>query len=146
MTDDFRANMPATAAAAAFTRALIKRRLGKWDCGGAADDVLVVAAELLSNAVKATPGRPIRVLCRREDDTVRIAVWDSSPERPAPARRAALCLDDLDVSEDDFDANGGRGLHIVDALAAEWGYRPDPADPSTGRLSGKWAWARVRVP
>ncbi|MCO6003399.1 ATP-binding protein [Actinoallomurus purpureus] len=93
--------------------------------------------------MKATPGRVIRFLCRWEDGAVYVAVWDSSPGRPAPTRDVESTLDDLDLSEDGFDENGGRGLHIIDALAQEWGYRPDPVDPRTGRSPGKWVWARV---
>jgi hypothetical protein len=56
-----------------------------------------------------------------------------------------LSLDDLDLSEAAFDANGGRGLHIVWALATEWGHRFDPLDPVTGHSPGKWVWARLSV-
>jgi anti-sigma regulatory factor (Ser/Thr protein kinase) len=98
---------------------------------------------MVTNAMKATPGEAIRFLCRWEDGGVYIAVWDSSPGRPAPARDVELTLQDLDLSEDGFDENGGRGLHIIDALTLEWGYRPDPVDPKTGRSLGKWVWARL---
>jgi hypothetical protein len=51
---------------------------------------------------------------------VRIEVEDSSPEHPVVAETA-----------------GGRGMHIVDKLAADWGVREHPA---TG---GKTVWAEV---
>ncbi|WP_425551159.1 ATP-binding protein [Actinoallomurus vinaceus] len=121
----------------------MERRLRKWGYSDISDDATLVATELVTNAMKATPGEAIRFLCRWEDGGVYVAVWDSSPERPAPTYASELTLDDLDLSEAGFDANGGRGLHIVDALALEWGYRPDPVDPRTGRSPGKWVWARV---
>lgn len=136
-------NMPATPATAGFTRALIRRRLCNWGCRTLIDDALVVAAELLSNAIKATPGKPITVHCRCEDGGVYVAVWDSSPERPAPVPLVEPHLDDLDGPDACLDIDGGRGLHIVGALADEWGYRPDPPDPAAGHAPGKWVWARL---
>lgn len=143
MTEDIRICMPATAAAPGFTRTLIERRLKKWGYSHISDDATLVATEMVTNAMKATPGEAIRFLCRWENEGVYIAVWDSSPERPAPVRDLAVALDDLDLSEDGFDENGGRGLHIIDALAVEWGYRPDPAGTETGCPGGKWVWARL---
>src|SRR3954454_7107570 len=143
MTEDIRICMPASAAAPGFTRTLMERRLKKWGYSDISDDATLVATELVTNAMKATPGEGIRFLCRWEDGGVYVAVWDSSPDRPAPVREVELTLDDLDLSEAGFDANGGRGLHIIDALAVEWGYRPDPADAKGGRPPGKWVWARV---
>jgi anti-sigma regulatory factor (Ser/Thr protein kinase) len=143
MTEDIRICMPATAAAPGFTRTLMERRLKKWGYSHILGDATLVATEMVTNAMKATPGEAIRFLCRWENEGVYIAVWDSSPERPAPVRDLAVTLDDLDLSEDGFDENGGRGLHIIDALAVEWGYRPDPVDTETGRPGGKWVWARL---
>ncbi|GAB3972611.1 hypothetical protein GCM10029978_050150 [Actinoallomurus acanthiterrae] len=143
MTEDIRICMPASAAAPGFTRTLMERRLKKWGYADISDDATLVATELVTNAMKAAPGEAIRFLCRWEDGGVYVAVWDPSPERPAPTCEVELTLEDLDLSEADFDANGGRGLHIVDALALEWGYRPDPVDPRTGRAPGKWVWARI---
>lgn len=143
MTENIRIYLPASAAAPGFMRTLVARRLEKWGCSRISDDATLVATELVTNAVKATPGEVIRFLCRWEDGTVYIAVWDSGPGRPAPAPAVEFALDDLDPSDADFDANGGRGLVIIDALALEWGYRPDPVDPTAGRSPGKWIWARV---
>jgi hypothetical protein len=47
-----------------------------------------------------------------------------------------LTLETLDLSEEHWDDNGGRGLPIVGTLATTWGFTPDPA-------GGKWAWARL---
>ncbi|MEV5750632.1 ATP-binding protein [Actinoallomurus sp. NPDC052308] len=135
--------MPASAAAPGFTRTLLERRLKKWGYSHITDDATLVATEMVTNAMKATPGQAIRFLCRWEHGGIYLAVWDSSPERPTPARDVECALQDLDVSEDGFDQNGGRGLHIIDALAIEWGYRPDPVARETGRTGGKWVWARL---
>ena len=55
--------------------------------------------------------------------TVRAEVWDEAPG--APTRRAA--------GNDD---ESGRGLDLVDALSASWGWFP--------AQSGKCAWAEFR--
>jgi anti-sigma regulatory factor (Ser/Thr protein kinase) len=145
MTEDLRISMPASAAASGFARTLMERRLNKWGYSHVMDEALLVTAEMVTNAAQATPGKEITLLCRWEAKAVLVAVWDSSPQPPAPAPVIELTLDDLDLSESRFDANGGRGLHIVDALAIDWGYRPDPIDPRSGHSPGKWVWARLKA-
>ena len=145
MTEDLRICMPASAAAPGFARTLMERRLKKWGYSHILDDALLVTAEMVTNAVKAAAGHDIRFVCRWGAAAVLIEVWDSSPEPPVPTPVVELSLDDLDLSEAGFDANGGRGLHIVQALATEWGHRFDPIDPATGRSPGKWVWARLHV-
>jgi anti-sigma regulatory factor (Ser/Thr protein kinase) len=145
MTEDLRITMPASAATPGFARTLMERRLNKWGYSHIVDDALLVTAEMVTNAVNATPGQDIGLVCHWGAEAVLIEVWDSSPEPPVPAPMVELSLDDLDLSEAGFDANGGRGLHIVQALATEWGHRFDPLDPVTGRSPGKWVWARLRV-
>jgi anti-sigma regulatory factor (Ser/Thr protein kinase) len=145
MTEDLRITMPASAAAPGFVRTLVERRLIKWGYSLIADDALLVAVEMVTNAARATPGEDITLLCRWETNAVLVEVWDSSPQPPVPAPVIEMTLDDLDLTEAGFDVNGGRGLHIVQALAAEWGHRFDPADPATGSSPGKWVWARLRT-
>lgn len=145
MTEDLRIRMPATASAPGFARTLMERRLNKWGYFHILDDALLVTAEMVTNAVKAAAGQDIRLVCRWGAEAVLIEVWDSSPEPPVPAPLVELSLDDLDLSQASFDANGGRGLHIVQALAAEWGHRFDPIDPTTGHSPGKCVWARLHT-
>ncbi|MCO5989908.1 ATP-binding protein [Actinoallomurus spadix] len=99
----------------------------------------------MTNAVKATPGQIIRFVCRWEDGGIYLAVWDRSPGRPAPFPAAGpASADPAGLADLDVDANGHRGLRVVDALALEWGYRPDPVGPGTGpSCRGKWVWARA---
>ncbi|MEV0405798.1 ATP-binding protein [Actinoallomurus sp. NPDC050550] len=143
MTEDIRICMPASAAAPGFTRRLMERSLKKWGYSDISYDAMLVATEIVTNAMRATPGEIIRFMCRWEDGVVYIAAWDSSLGRPAPTATVDLTLDDLDLAEAGLNTDGHRGLLIIDALALEWGYRPDPIDPSTGRSPGKWVWARV---
>jgi len=52
-----------------------------------------------------------------------IEVWDAAPGKPVPART------------DDPDAEGGRGLLLVEALSSGWGWYATPY--------GKTVWARL---
>ncbi|MEO3825197.1 ATP-binding protein [Actinomadura sp. B10D3] len=129
--------MLASKAAPGLARTLTQTRLNKWGYTHISDDVFLVASELVTNAAAATPGEEIRYQCSRDSGGVLIAVWDASPERPRARPMVETTLDTLDVSEEHWDDNGGRGLPIVAALAAECGHTPDPS-------GGKWVWARLK--
>jgi len=81
----------------------------------------LLASELMTNAVRASRD-PVRlwVICERRSVTV--FVWDSSDGMPV--RRDA-----------EPDADGGRGLLLVETLASDWGTRREG--------TGKTVWARV---
>jgi anti-sigma regulatory factor (Ser/Thr protein kinase) len=88
------------------------------------DDLALVVSELVTNAVRhAEP--PVSLEIQADDDRVTVAVADGSPGRPV-AREAAE------------DAEGGRGMALVDLLAAETGVRPSPP--------GKTVWASLSRP
>ena len=88
------------------------------------------------HAARATPAKQIKFQLTREPSGVLIAVWDSLDDIPEPQPMVELTLETLDLSEEHWDDNGGRGLPIVDNLATAWGFTPDPT-------AGKWAWARL---
>ncbi|WP_083983295.1 ATP-binding protein [Actinomadura hibisca] len=135
-TDDLLIPMLGSPAAAGLARTLAKQRLHKWGCFHKADDVLLIVAELIANAARATPRQEIRFQLSRDAHGIVIAVWDASPQLPQPKPLVELTLDDLDLSEEALDDNGGRGLPIVQALATACGYTIDPG-------GGKWVWARL---
>ena len=78
-------------------------------CG---DDVVATAtllvSELVTNAVLHTVGQ-VELRIVQADDRIRISVADESGERPA------------ELEEVDLESTSGRGLMLVDALAAAWG-------------------------
>jgi anti-sigma regulatory factor (Ser/Thr protein kinase) len=85
------------------------------------DELALVVSELVTNAVRhAEP--PVRLEIQADDDRVTVAVADGSPGRPVPR-----------VAADD--AEGGRGLAMIDLLAADTGVRPSPP--------GKTVWAAL---
>lgn len=83
--------------------------------GVVVDDAALVLSELLSNALKhahALPSGSVRAAwALRPDHLLAVEVTDGGgPTRP---RQASPSLT----------ARGGRGLSIIDALAADWGVR-----------------------
>jgi anti-sigma regulatory factor (Ser/Thr protein kinase) len=92
-----------------------------------AQDVELVLAELVANAVAATQSAqwllnrpPIRLWLLAADDRVTIVVWDATTDTPVP--RLPLP-----------DAESGRGLVLVDALAT-WAYYLPPPNYGGGKV------------
>ncbi|WP_432510019.1 SpoIIE family protein phosphatase [Kineococcus sp. SYSU DK001] len=89
---------------------------------GTRDAAVLVASEAVTNALVHGRGA-VRLAVSVRDAAVRLEVSDSEPA--TPVRRAV-----------DLDALGGRGMQLVDALAADWGVR--------ARRDGKTVWIDVR--
>ena len=86
----------------------------------------LLTSELVTNAIAHGSGL-VSMSVDYDGRRVRVEVRDESPGRPEP-RDASL------LSE------GGRGLHIVDALATEWGAAP------SGRGKSVWFWIDTPTP
>lgn len=89
----------------------------------AVDDAELVVSELVTNAVRAG-GSQVTVHVLIEDECVRIGVEDHAPG--TPEQRVAASTD-----------TSGRGLGIVNMVAADWGVR------KIG--TGKEVWAAIRL-
>jgi anti-sigma regulatory factor (Ser/Thr protein kinase) len=88
------------------------------------DVVALLVSELVTNAIRH--GRPpLTVRAEHIDGAVTVGVEDASSTLPVPAE---------DTS---WDASGGRGLHLVEALADCWGV--------TRNRNGKRVWFRLQV-
>ncbi|WP_052434996.1 ATP-binding protein [Streptacidiphilus melanogenes] len=110
-------------------QALAEWHLGSSEIGGdaeRADDALLIAVELLTNAEQHGGGaRELRLDLDPSGQCLRIAVADATadhPPRPGPPHRPAQV--------------GGHGLHILTRLAT-WG--------SSANSGGKTVWADVAV-
>src|SRR5579875_3675751 len=114
----------------ACARAHADAVLHEWGLAHLADDAVMIVSELTTNAYVASaiwPDKPPMALRLSADDTrLLIEVWDHSPDDPAPAGA-------------DADSEIGRGLTIVDALAARWG-----VEHHADRL--KAVWAEMEIP
>ncbi|GGU97069.1 hypothetical protein GCM10010182_11490 [Actinomadura cremea] len=122
-------------------RTLVGFRLTEWGLLAIADDVQLVASELITNALRCTPDREIRVRLTREPASVLLGVWDSSDVMPMIKRSRAPSLDDFAPDPRALDAGdeadtGGRGLPIVEAISAKCGI--DRTSPH-----GKWVWSQI---
>jgi anti-sigma regulatory factor (Ser/Thr protein kinase) len=87
------------------------------------DAVAVMVSELAANAVRHT-GSHFTVTIDRSDDLIRVAVSDGGPGSPI-------------VRNPEPVEPSGRGLQIVQALAADWGVVPAANPP------GKTVWFTV---
>lgn len=88
----------------------------------AADHLVLVASELVTNVVRHCDGGVVVSVARKDHDVL-LEVGDGSPAIP----HRATHLSPL--------ATGGRGLVIVEALARSWG--------AGAAGSGKVVWARL---
>lgn len=92
--------------------ALVFHGLGEY-----ADDAAAITSELVTNVIQHVCGDGTETvgvsLSRVQDpEAVTVVVSDSSPEGPA-------------MREAPADGERGRGLRIVEALSAHWGWRPE---------------------
>lgn len=139
--DDLFLTVLASPAIPGLARTLIAQRLTKWSLSDILDNVLIVASELLANAVDAAPGAELRLHLRRiqTPSGVLFRVWDPSPSAPLPRPATALTLAAIDAAPDAaWDHGGGWGLPLVQALSAACGHTPTPP-------RGKWVWSRLTL-
>jgi len=92
------------------------------------DTAELLAAELVSNAVRHTKGPAALRVCRSAG-VLRIGAWDADPEPPEPPG-------DVDLLRE---AEGGRGLALVKACADLWGWQPLARHGNRG----KYVWCEL---
>ncbi len=118
--------LPADASAASYARTFVRRVLEGWCLEAIEPEVSLLATELVTNGLRHGGGSRALALSRRAE-RLRISVTDNdpvrSPRRQGPSRTA----------------EGGRGLALVEAMAASWGTRRAPL----GR--GKVVWCEVPI-
>ncbi|WP_232789714.1 SpoIIE family protein phosphatase [Streptomyces jeddahensis] len=110
--------------AARHARRFTRRTLRKWAVTRETDTVLLVVSELVTNALVHTDG-PVRLDLTRIEDRLRVAVADASPRTPVKPANVG------------WEATGGRGVLLVEALSAAWG-----TVPAGG---GKQVWCEIEV-
>ncbi|MEU0674378.1 ATP-binding protein [Streptomyces sp. NPDC006172] len=154
--------LPARFEAVREARRFTRSTLDQWDIGDCFDDACLVVSELVTNALRhglppedsprvpaprepssreTSPrepssrgtehGPPVRLHLMRWTGRLVCAVRDPSRESPLPRE------------VEDFSAESGRGLLLVDSFADGWGWHPLSA-----KLGGKVVWAlfRLRTP
>ena len=136
-TGDLLLPLMGTPSAVGLARTLVDARIRNWNYSNILDNALLVVSELVTNAARQTPHQEIRLQLSRDAHGIVIAVWDADYALPQSKPMKVLTLEDLDLSAEAFDDNGGWGLHIVQALSSKCGVTGDPA-------GGKWIWSRIQ--
>jgi anti-anti-sigma regulatory factor len=113
-------------------RSLVKRACTGWNVCTVTDRAQIVTTELVANALRHAGTRMELTVALRQR-CLHLSVRDGN--RSAPRLREAGCESDDAVESEN--AAGGRGLRIVEALAAGWG--------STPTENGKVVWATLRL-
>jgi anti-sigma regulatory factor (Ser/Thr protein kinase) len=103
--------LPASVTSARLARDLVRDALDGFEAPVVEIAELLVS-ELVTNAVAHAHSAPVMRI-DITGDAVRVAVQDASP---GP----------VEVRDPPPDAAGGRGLLLVDTLAASWGWAPTP--------------------
>lgn len=88
-------------------RRFVSATLGRWKCDHVVDMVSLLTSELVANAVLHA-GSPVVVTVTLSPTAVRVDVADTGPGRPE--RRNVP-----------VQSTSGRGLALVDSMAARWG-------------------------
>jgi anti-anti-sigma regulatory factor/anti-sigma regulatory factor (Ser/Thr protein kinase) len=121
----YRQRLATSPHAAATARQLVDVACRAWQLPALVEDARLVVTELVSNALRHAGGDLELAIVLRQH-FLHLAVRDGSTEPPK------LTLSAPDTGE------GGRGLFLVDAVAAGWGSTPTP--------DGKHVWATLRIP
>jgi anti-sigma regulatory factor (Ser/Thr protein kinase) len=124
----------------AMARRYVVAVLGEWDVPrGVREDMELVCAELVANALEATAalrvlapaGRwPVGLRLLGDQERIVLEVWDCHPDIPVRSPPDLVASGELEC---------GRGLAIVEGLTSGWGWR---------RLSArvKAVWAELPLP
>ena len=107
--------LPGIPGSVPVARRHVRDALGLHGLGEFAQDAAIITSELVANAVQHACGNGaarigVTLTCAGNPAAVTVVVSDSSPQ--GPVRR-----------ETPADGEQGRGLQIVEALSAHWGWR-----------------------
>ncbi|WP_146075764.1 ATP-binding SpoIIE family protein phosphatase [Streptomyces sp. Ru62] len=109
------------------TRRLVREWLEGWELSTMADDEELLVSEVVTNGL-VHGDSDVYVYVRRYPERIRVEVRDSDPHLAQA----------VTVPREEDQAEGGRGLVIVSALASAWGNSP------SGR--GKTVWFEIPTP
>jgi anti-sigma regulatory factor (Ser/Thr protein kinase) len=117
-------DLPAQPRSAREARLWVADRVERFGLEPLVDAVELLTVEVVTNAL-IHAGTPLRLRIRREGSGVHVEVHDGSS---VPPRRQHYSRT----------ATTGRGVGLLEDLADEWGWRPEP--------DGKTVWFRVLRP
>jgi hypothetical protein len=100
-------------------RRIVRSCLDEWEMAELSEAVELGVTELVANVVRHVPDRRCELLLLRQSAGVRVEVADDSPQLPVfPAELS-------------WESEGGRGLVLLDAMAAKWGVWPEAGGGKT---------------
>lgn len=105
-------------------RAFVSTTLDRWRLDHLKHDAALIVSELAANAAVHV-GHRFSVEVLRLDEVIRLEVVDQSMAVPMPR------------PESSSEATSGRGMHLVDAVAQQWG--------TEVRHEGKTVWAEIAL-
>jgi CheY-like chemotaxis protein len=118
-------DLPDDLSSVSEARRFVREHLRDWGIKGPLDDALLVVSELAANALTHAHSS-YRLRLSTTPAALRIEVDDAGGGAPEP-----MPLTDTEEH--------GRGLHLVDALAASWGIE-------AAESGGKRVWAELALP
>ncbi|MEU4353130.1 ATP-binding protein [Streptomyces virginiae] len=107
-----------------LARRALTAQLSSWGLHEVTDTSRLLVSELITNSLRHAHG-PVRVNLRVRGALLRCEVEDASPAGPVPGTPGP-------------DAESGRGMELVDALAQDWG--------SDRTRTGKTTWFELVIP
>ena len=116
--------LPSTEQAPGVARRVIRDVGAAWS-PDVLEAALLVVSEAVTNAVRHGAG-PIQLCVTTDEKVIRLEVTDEGGQLPLRRSPAEDALGD-----------GGRGLHLLDALTTEWGSATRPDGP------GKTVWMEI---
>ena len=116
--------LPPRPSSAGIAREVLSWQLHEWHIESLCEDASVVVTELISNAIRHA-ATDVELKIVHLPHVLRLEVRDGSAQK---LRRRASHEDD----------EGGRGLHLVDALTDRHGVDPEG--------TGKRVWVEMRLP
>ncbi|HCA88705.1 MAG TPA: hypothetical protein DEQ61_26545 [Streptomyces sp.] len=113
-----------------IARSTVRVVLAEHGLADLAELAELLTSELATNAFRYSGG-PVSVRLKWRDGTLRVSVWDTSANRPAPAVA-------------DIQSEHGRGLLLLAACADDWGtFVMEKGYPGVG---GKVVWFSLERP
>jgi anti-sigma regulatory factor (Ser/Thr protein kinase) len=107
----------------------------EWALAPLTDAIELLVAELLTNAIRASRAydqdSPVRLWLLSDRTSVLILAWDANPQPPASRQPGA-------------DDENGRGLLLVEAVSADWGWYIPAVGTGTASSAGKTVWSLVQ--
>ncbi|MGW4347757.1 ATP-binding protein [Streptomyces sp. SID8499] len=132
--------LPARYEAVREARRFTRGTLDRWELGERFDDVCLVVSELVTNALRHALPAATAVRAGEQGSAVRLHLMHWSERLVCAVRDPSQDSPVAREDTEDFSAESGRGLFLVDSFSDSWGWHP-----MAGGLGGKVVWALFRL-